>query len=159
MCGGCEQWFCHKHLAGHRDELSRQMDDLTVEHDQLQHDLVSDGDARRHPLFTRVDRWESDAIQRINQVASEVRDQLRDLLGRSKRQVEESLRAITDELQENRRMENHTEIELTRWMTRLRELREQLDRPSTMEMENDHVQASSADILMIRLSTKQDKGK
>ena len=159
MCGGCEQWFCRQHFLEHHKDLSRQMDDLTVEHGQLQQNLIADHDDRRHPLFTRIDRWESDVIQRIKRVANEVRDQLRDLLRRSKRRVEASLRSIKDELQEERQMQNYTEIDLTRWMTQLRELRQQLDGSSTIELKNDQVPATSADIPLIKLSTTLGRGK
>ena len=160
MCGGCDGWFCRQHFREHHEELSRQMDDLTVEHDQLQNDLITDDHtSRQHPFFTRVDRWESDAVRRIREVANEVRDQLRDLHCRSKRRVEGSLRSITDELKEKRLMENYTEIDLTRWMTRLRELREQLDGPWTIELKNDQVPESSADIPLIKLSATHGRGK
>ena len=134
------------------------MDDLTVEHDQLQHHLLADDNDRLHPLLARVDRWRAEAIERIDQAAKEVREQLADLLGQWKRHVQESLRPITHDLQEGRRMENFTEIDLTRWMTRLKELREQLDRPTPIEMKNDRVGALSTDIPMITLFTPQGRG-
>ena len=53
-----------------------------------------------------MDQWESDAIHRIKQVANEVRNQLKDLLGQSKRRLEEWLWPISTELQEKRQVEN-----------------------------------------------------
>ena len=135
------------------------MDDLTTEYDQLQHRLLANDNDRLHPLLFRVDRWKAEAIEKINQVAKEVREQLRDLLFQSKSHVQESLRPITHELQESRRMENYTEIDLTRWMAQLKELREQLDEPPTIELKNDQVTESSADIPLIKLSTPHDTSK
>ena len=65
MCGGCGQWFCRQHFNEHHQDLSGRMDEVTVEYDQLQHDLIADDNDRQHPLLTRVDRWERDAIARI----------------------------------------------------------------------------------------------
>ena len=158
MCAGCGQWFCRKHFNEHHTELLPRMDELTVEYDQLQHDLIADDIHRPHPLLACVDRWESDAIVRIRQVANEVRQQLRNVSCRSKRHVEESLRPIGNEMQEKRQTENYTEIDLTRWMTQLKELRRQLDGPSTMQMKNDQVPASSADIPLIKLSVTRERG-
>ena len=159
MCGGCGQWFCLKHLLQHREELSRQMDELIVEHDRLQHDLIGGDNEQQHPLLTRVDQWESDAIHRIKQVANEVRDQLKDLLGQSKRRLEEWLRPISTELQEKRQVENYTEIDLTRWMSQLREVKRQLEKQTTIEIKNDQVQVSLTDIPLIAVSTRQNRGK
>ena len=159
MCAGCEQWFCRKHFLEHHEELVRRMDDLTVEHDQLQHHLLADDIDRLHPLLARVDQWRAEAIERIDQVAKEVREQLTNLLCQCKSHVQESLRRITHELQESRRMENYTEIDLTKWMNQLKELKEQLDGPTPIEMKNDRVGALSTDIPMITLFTAQDEGK
>ena len=41
-CGGCEQWFCIKHLLEHRDELSEQLSECILERDQLKASLTAD---------------------------------------------------------------------------------------------------------------------
>ena len=55
-CGGCERWFCMKHLLEHRQDLSRQMDECILERDQLQANLTTDDNDQQHLLLTRVDR-------------------------------------------------------------------------------------------------------
>jgi len=39
-CRGCEKDFCSRHVAEHREELSKQMDEVTTNHDQLQQTIV-----------------------------------------------------------------------------------------------------------------------
>ena len=123
ICGGCQHWFCIKHLLDHRQEFSQQMDQLTLEHDQLQQNLTANDNDRSNPLISRVDRWETKSIQKIKQIADEVRQQLRNSLGQSKKKVERSLRTITHELQENRQREAFAEIHLAKWMTQLKDLK------------------------------------
>ena len=158
-CDGCEQHFCMKHLREHRAELSEQMDDLTSEHDQLQQHLMRDTADHPSPLMTRVDQWESKSIQKIQQVAAEVRSQLTELLAQTKQNIGESLRQIATELQENRQMETFTETELNKWMNQLKELRQELEIPSTIDVMNDENAKSSRHILLIRLRVlEQMKG-
>ena len=61
-------------------------------------------------------------------------------------------------MQEKRQTENYTEIDLKRWMTRLQELRRELDGPSTIRMKDDQVPAASAKIPLIKIAVKQERG-
>lgn len=150
LCDGCELYFCVRHLLEHRQKLSRQMDALTLEHDQLSEDLIIElNDNQQHQLLTRVDRWESNSIERIRTVANDVRSQLKDLLIEAKRKIRLSFDDIAHELQQNRRLETHNEVDLAKWTNRLKQLREQLDKPSMIEIMND--QGSSTHIPFIQL--------
>ena len=157
-CGGCEQWFCIKHLLEHRQELSHQLTEHILERDQLQANLTADGSARPHLLLTRVDRWEAKSIERIKRVAQQVRTELEGILSRSRRTIEELLRPITAELEENQRTDNYTELELTRWMRQLKELKEQLEKPPSVEMMDDEDDQPPTIIPLIQLQTRRVKG-
>ena len=161
LCGGCGQWFCWKHLSEHRQDVIRQMDDLVPEYDQLQKHLNGDAtDFQQHPFMNRVDRWESKSIERIRQIANEVRSRLRESLARTKINVRHSLKDITEELKKHREMETFTEIELQQWMSQLRELKEELDKPPTIELIGDEAEPSSTHLPLIQLRTIQRrKGK
>ena len=63
MCSGCQRWFCLKHLLEHRQELSREMDYLSQQHDELHQDLISTNDDQ-HPLFIRIHKWEQRSIEK-----------------------------------------------------------------------------------------------
>ena len=152
-CGGCEKWFCIKHLVEHRQELSEQLSECILERDQLQANLTADDSDRQHPLLIRIDRWEAKSIERIKQVANEVRSQLKMLVSRSERRVEEALRPLTAELEENQRNGDYTELELTRWMRRLNELKEQLEKASMLEMTYDEDEQASNTLPLIQLRT------
>lgn len=160
LCDGCQRWYCVMHLLEHRQELSQQMDNLTLEHDQFQETLLVHDNGRPNPLITRVDRWETKSIEKIKQVAREVRQDLNELIDQSKKDLAASLRRITDELQENRQMETYTENDLERWTFQLRELREKLLEPIMIEIKYDEEKESSTHLPLIQLRLiKPTRGK
>ena len=140
-----------KHLLEHRQELHEQMDILTLEHDQLQQHLTRETTDQPSPLMARINRWESKSIEKIQRVADEVRSQLRDLLAQTKKDIERPLQQIAAELRENRRAESFTETELKKWTNQLRELKAQLEKPSTIRLMNDEGGISNNHIAFIRL--------
>ena len=157
LCGGCEQWFCLKHLTEHRQELSQQMDALTLEHDQLQQHLIDDTFDYPCPLTTRVDRWELQSIERIKEVANKVRSQLRETLNQKKRTILQCFADITKELVDNREAETYTEPDLDKWMDQLKQLREQMNKPLVLTIRNDEDDTSSTHLPLIRLQIPEGK--
>ena len=131
------------------------MDALTLEHDQLQQDVTDETHLHHHSLLARVDQWESRSIERIRQVANEVRLQLRKSADDDKREIRGSLHQISQELKEQRHRESYTEIELNNWMHQLTELRTRLEKPPTIEMMHDEDEGSSAHIPLIQLRSSQ----
>ena len=76
MCSGCQRWLCVKHFNEHRQELGHQMDHLSQQHDELHQDLISTNEDQ-HPLFIRIDKWKQRSMERIRQVADDVRQNLK----------------------------------------------------------------------------------
>lgn len=138
VCGGCQQWFCVKHLLEHRQELSQQMDTVLLEHDQLQQDLTQKdhNNGKHHSLISQIDQWELQSIERIRTVAHKARQQVKESFGVSKSKIEKSLRSITAELHENRQTESYTEIDLMRWTNQLRKLAKKFNNSPMIEMKN-----------------------
>lgn len=106
------------------------MENLTVEHDQLNQNIISDGDFRRHHLIARVARWQSRSIQEIQRIADKVRQRLKKTLDSLKESMENSLRPVTYELQEHPQTGVFTEIDLKKWMNQWKVLRKQMEKPS-----------------------------
>ena len=88
-------------------------------------------------LFIHINKWEQRSIERIQQVADEVRENVKEHLNTNKGKLERSLNEITTELRSSRDNEDYTEIELQRWLNQLKELRQQLFQPSTIELNHD----------------------
>ena len=59
ICGGCSQDFCYKHLGDHRQELSKELDDIEVTRDlfrQTFNEQISDPE--KHSIIKQINTWE-----------------------------------------------------------------------------------------------------
>ena len=155
LCAGCEQWLCLKHLLEHRKELNKEMDRLTDEHNGFYQRLTNNTDDA-HPFFTRINAWEEKSIERIRQAAQEVRVDLRKYLERTKVRLRISLSKVTKELQASRKANAYTEIDLKAWLNRLRELQQQLNKPTMIDLVHDQEETPKR-IRMIELLYKHTK--
>ena len=136
MCSGCQQWFCVKHFNEHRQNLTDEMEHLSQQHNELHQDFDSPNN-NQNPLFIRINNWEQRSIERIRQVANEVRQNLEEHLNTNKRKLQRSVDEITIELRSSRDNEDYTEIELQKWLNQLKELRQRLFHPPTVQMSHD----------------------
>jgi hypothetical protein len=135
ICGGCEEWFCGKHFTEHRNELATRMDQIEHEHNLLQQDLKQDNCS--HPLLSRINEWEEESLRKIRETADLARQNLRMYLSQTKTQLKTSLDLLTNELKSSHISEDYTEIDFKEWNEQLKELRQTLEKPSTIEIISD----------------------
>ena len=83
-CEGCVQVFCRKHLNEHRDVLSHQLDEIVLEHDTLQQTIVENSKKsnNQHPVLKEIDRWEQESIAKVQRLAEEARNEVKNLMNR-----------------------------------------------------------------------------
>ena len=73
-CAGCLQDFCFNHLAEHRQQLSKQLDDIEVHRVLFQQTIIQQtNEPQKHSLIEQINQWEKDSIQKIQQTAEETR--------------------------------------------------------------------------------------
>ena len=119
-CRGCGKDFCSRHVAEHRQELSKQMDEITTNHDQLKHTMAEqDAQPLCHPLIRRVDEWEQRSINKIRQAAKDARRQLLGIIGTQRTQVTNDLVSFTAELSTARENDDYVETDLKKWTEKL----------------------------------------
>ena len=157
ICSGCQQGLCLKHFREHRQELTHEMEGVSQQHIALHQDFVSPNN-NQHPLSIRINNWEQRSIERIRQVANEVRQNLEEHLNTNKRKLQRSLDELTTDLRSSRDNEDYTEIELQRWLNQLKELRQQLFQPSTIEINQDGDDFLEK-ISLIKLESKEETRK
>ena len=150
-CDGCQQSFCTKHFVEHRHELSEQMSTIHQEHELFRLDMAKD--IPKHPFINRVDTWERDSISKIQMTAETARNDLRQLLDRTKIELKLSVEKLTNELATCQQSDDYTENDLKRWTEQLKELRKKLDAPVTISIGND--EDTKSVIRLIRVSVKQ----
>ncbi|CAF2119731.1 unnamed protein product [Rotaria magnacalcarata] len=74
-CEGRLKLFCRTDLNEHRNQLSKQLEEITVEHDLFQQTLnQSTADPRTHVLISRINAWEKESKNKIKQAAEEAQE-------------------------------------------------------------------------------------
>ena len=149
-CDGCRQSFCTKHFVEHRNELSQQMTSICQDHQLFRQDMSSD--IPKHPFLNRIDAWERESISKIQLTADAARTDLRQLLSRTKIDLQVSVEKLANELQVCQQSDDFTENDLKRWTEQLKDLRKKLDAPIMISFGNDEDHKSS--IRLIRVSDK-----
>jgi len=76
-CRGCSTTFCCTHVIDHRGKLGEELNVITSEHNQLK-DIFTQhtSDPNLHSLVKTIDEWEKESIEKIQQKAKDLREQL-----------------------------------------------------------------------------------
>ena len=153
-CDGCQQCFCTKHFVEHREELSQRMDLIREDQQRFQRETTSINvkEVSKHPFLTKIDSWERESIAKIQLAAETSRNQLRQLLDRTKIDLKLSIDKINDELEKSRQTEDFTENDLKRWTEQLKDLRQRLETPPTIVMNYD--EDSNSTIRLLKISER-----
>ena len=135
MCEGCQQRYCVPHFIEHRHHLAKQMDQIVQDRNILKEDLT--GNSRDHPLISHVNEWEQKSLKMICEVAKQARTDIQRWVQQARSNLNRSLDGLTEELKVRREEDNYTEKDLDRWIEQLQKLRQQLDQPSSIALQND----------------------
>ena len=149
-CDGCQQSFCRKHSEEHRQELATEMDSIGQEHDIIQRDINRENAA--HSLLSRIDVWERESINKIQQVANQARVELNQLIGKTKQELQTTMTRLTHNLQSSRESEDYTEIDLKKWIDQLNELRQDLEQSMNMYVLDNDDQGLVIRLIKVRKS-------
>ncbi|CAF1020288.1 unnamed protein product [Didymodactylos carnosus] len=152
-CEGCQQKFCRKHTNEHREELAQRLDTIVFEHDLIQQQLqnTSDSTTKHPPLFTQIDKWETESVNKIKQASSDARNQLQQLLNEHTHETMKAFRRITDDLKSRRTTEDYVETDLDQWTKELNKIKDEIIRPKNIDVSED----SSASVKLIRVMSRQ----
>ena len=130
-CVGCSQEFCFNHFVEHRQELTKQLDQIEQDRDLFQQTLNQQTiNTRHHSLSQQVDQWEQESIEKIKQTAQEVRHLLS--IHTNENIAKIKLEELTQQLKESREQDNIIENSLQIWKDELRKLTEEFQKPSNI---------------------------
>src|ERR1700761_5003416 len=102
-CRGCQKDFCTRHVAEHRQELGKQMDELTLDHDRFRQNVMEQTpESQHHLLMKKIDEWEQQSIDKIHRTADDARKQLQNTISEHTTKLTESLDKIASELRKAR---------------------------------------------------------
>ncbi|CAF1305465.1 unnamed protein product [Didymodactylos carnosus] len=139
-CKGCLNHYCRPHFNDYRDKLAHELDVLTGVHDQLEQTLNQTTEApRSHPLFKLINEWENESMQKIRQAAGEARKQLMAILTSSNSSnISTDLHKVALELKQGREEEDgFYEGDLFSWKCKLNELKQRLETPHFITVDED----------------------
>ena len=130
ICQGCQKDFCSPHAKEHRQELSKQLDTIILEHDLLKQKLNSGAVLpTNHPLMKQIDQWEKESIEKIRIAANDARNELANQLN-----ITEKLNVLSKEVATAQSEDDFNEIDLKEWMDQLKQLTQNLNAPSTVNI-------------------------
>ncbi|CAF2240458.1 unnamed protein product [Rotaria magnacalcarata] len=153
-CDGCHRLFCFKHVSDHRADLTKQLETIQNQHDNLQLIYNQHEKYQEHPLFAFIDVWEHDSIVKIQQTAQKARDELRKVHDEANDQMKTMLKHFNEQMNIGRQNDEYTERELDEWKEQLINIRKQLETPCDIELVSDN---TVAPIHMIKINTTKPK--
>lgn len=135
-CSGCFEDFCYTHLGEHRQELSKQLDEIEVHRDQFQQKIAEQAanNTQKHALIQQINQWESESIERIKKTAEETRQLIEKLSSESTDRVEQNLNQLAAEVKHCREEDDIMETDLQKWKEELQQMAQQLNKPSNIEV-------------------------
>ena len=138
-CGGCLQEFCVNHSTDHRQELSKQLDEVEVSRDLFQQTLITEQttNSHKHALIEQINDWERDSIKKIQQTAEEERQKLFKYLTEHIKQIKVDLNKLTDRLRQSREENDFYETDLRQWNEELTRLTKELAKPSNIKLDKN----------------------
>jgi hypothetical protein len=141
-CRGCEKDFCKQHVTEHQQELSKQFDELTLEHDQLRQNLINQmREPYSHPFMKQINEWEQQSIINIQHEANNARQQIKNLIDQHTTKLTELFTEMKRDLQKAREDDDFYETDLKQWIEKLNKLKKDLVEPTNMmiQLENNHI--------------------
>ncbi|CAF4435903.1 unnamed protein product [Didymodactylos carnosus] len=140
-CDGCLEKLCRRCFNDHRQDLSKELDNVVYEHDMLKQQLeTTENDC--HHFFKQIDKWKKDSIDKINQLADQCRTDIVKLLDKNKDRLMDRFLKITNRVRKGRDDEDYDERDLSKWMDDLKELKDELIESSNFRVEEDKQQSS-----------------
>ncbi|CAF3733603.1 unnamed protein product [Rotaria socialis] len=142
-CYGCGKDFCYRHVAEHRQELTREMENLTTKHDEFQQTIAEqEKQPNSHPLIQNISQWEQESINKIRQAAENARNALLATLATHRTIVKEDLTRLIGELSKARNEDDYVETDLKEWTEKLNNLQKDLNAAQAIDFgksENENV--------------------
>ena len=127
ICEGCLENFCYKHVADHRQQLSKQLADVETSCNLMREALNEQTtDSNKNPLIQQIDQWERESIEQIRRAAEEARQSIVKHTIGPLAEVEVKLQKVSNEVRKGREENDYSETDLSQWKTSLAKLKDKL---------------------------------
>ena len=115
-CTGCDEYFCWKDFRTHRERMFTEIDKIVEERNHLQDGIntITQDDNQESALLDQIDKWQDVIIEKVKQVAAQVRQEAIQLLNSKRTKISTNFKSFTQELAHLKETENYVEHDLTR---------------------------------------------
>jgi hypothetical protein len=130
-CEGCQRKFCLTCLSRHRNELDLELDDLFNRRNELVEIInnnLPSNTTDKCPCFDEINRWQNEMHTNIDRIASTARDNVRQLLSETSKNVRIELDQISHDLQQKQKTGGYVEGDLNRIKQQLTKLNDMVQR-------------------------------
>ncbi|CAF1126725.1 unnamed protein product [Rotaria magnacalcarata] len=146
-----EQHSSVAHSMKHREKLANQMKNVYLYHNQIRQIVIYDTkDFTNNFLMKRVDDWERQSILKIQQTASDVRQELTQVVTKHTTEMSEIFAEISQQLNKARVQNNYIENDIKCWLEKLEQFIKDFQTPKTINIISD--ERAHAFIPKIKLS-------
>ncbi|CAF3160546.1 unnamed protein product [Rotaria sp. Silwood2] len=126
-CSGCSTDFCSDHIVEHRNELSEQLNTIEDQFNELKIRIAGQNvKQQKHELMKQIDEWEYESIEKIRQVANEVRRELSLSVTKVVTDLDFKLNRLTEQIVKFRKDEDIAETDIQVFNEELQRLKTNL---------------------------------
>ncbi|CAF1271587.1 unnamed protein product [Adineta steineri] len=137
-CEGCTNRFCVIHLTEHQQILNEQLHHIIDGYNQFKERINQQKQSPlNHSLIKKIDQWERNAIEIIQQKAQEYRDVVIESLQTCINHIETKFNDLNKQIQQLQKENDFNEIQLNHLRNQLRKITEELHSPSNISIEQD----------------------
>jgi hypothetical protein len=156
-CRGCGKDFCIPDASKHRQTLSQQIDEVTLDHDQLRETIAEyTAEPLHHPLMKQVDEWEKESINKIHQTADHARRQILMNVEKHTIHIMKTLELVKQQLSKAHNDEDFFESDLEQWKKKLDTMKKELAAPSTINVHHEKKATSLISKIIFDVSALTD---
>ncbi|UJR07438.1 hypothetical protein I4U23_011724 [Adineta vaga] len=136
ICRGCEKDFCMRHANEHRQELEMQIDELSLDHDQIRQHLTEESNGNSYGnIFEQIDQWEQESVDKIHQNANEIRTEITNLLCKRMKNLSIILTNLTGNIKQSRDNDDYFERDILEWKKKLNQLKNDLFKTKLIDIQ------------------------
>ena len=137
-CRGCSQNFCLPHTNDHRRALETRMQEIILTHNRLKQAITEQTTEQFHPsLMQQIEQWEQQSIDKIQQVANDIRQQLLSIVRDRTDNLKEKVVQLSQQLNKAQHDGEFFENDLQQWSDKLDKFRQQFIRQQRIKIHYD----------------------
>ncbi|CAF1113463.1 unnamed protein product [Adineta ricciae] len=121
-CDGCSSRFCYEHLGEHRQELNGELEGFINDYNEYQQMIIEQNENKQNALLSeQIDRWETEAIEKIQQTAKECRQRLSQCTKAFVNEIKEEFCQLNEKIKQHKE-DGFDEMDLNDLKTELQEI-------------------------------------